>query len=97
MWLGYEQTLSIYPSSTQGRVCIIEGSEEGFRRFETGTVLENGDIRTSDRRFIIRSGNYLGIAGVYNGQPFVGSETALHNPKPLFIPSTSTLTTFPES
>ncbi|MBE9118566.1 hypothetical protein IQ249_22000 [Lusitaniella coriacea LEGE 07157] len=92
-----EQTLSIYPSSNLNQVCLIESNEEGFSRFASGTVLNNGEIRTSDRRFIICRENYLGIAGVYNGQPFVGGDIPLTNPRPLFVPSHTTLTTINES
>ena len=87
LWIGYEQTLSIYPSRNRNQVCLIEGNEEGSASFATGTVLPNGDIQASDRRFIIRSGNYLGIASVDYGQPNVGGETPLHSPYPLDDPS----------
>lgn len=86
-WSGYEQTLRIYPSRNRNQVCLIEANEEGTSSFATGTVLRNGDIQASDRRFIIRSGNHLGIASVYDGQPVVGGETPLHSPRPLDDPS----------
>ncbi|MBP0020367.1 MAG: hypothetical protein J7647_22785 [Cyanobacteria bacterium SBLK] len=80
MWVGYEQTVSIYPSDLRGRVCIIGNNEVGFSGFATGEVMNNTQIRTSDREFIIRSSDYLGIAGIYNGQPFIGDEIPYKNP-----------------
>ncbi|MGK7927843.1 MAG: hypothetical protein AB4290_21835 [Spirulina sp.] len=92
MWMGYEHILSIYPTSIQGKVCIVENSEVGFSQFTTGQVINNAEIRTRDRRFIIRSGSYLGVAGIYNGQPFVGGEIPLKTPFPLPVPTLLTFT-----
>ena len=92
MWVGYEQILSIYPSSIQGRVCIIENNEVGFSGFATGQILNNAEIRTSDRRFIIRTGSYLGVAGIYNSQPFVGGEIPFKTPLSLSMPNLLTFT-----
>ncbi|MEM9540619.1 MAG: hypothetical protein AAGA60_14090 [Cyanobacteria bacterium P01_E01_bin.42] len=91
IWVGYEQSVSIYPSSIQGRVCIVDRNEIGFSGFAIGEV-RNTRIRTSDRRFIIRSGDYLGIAGIYNDQPFIGDEIPYKTPRPLSVPDLLTFT-----
>lgn len=92
MWVGYEQTVSIYPSNLRGKVCIIGNNEIGFSGFATGEIINNTKIRTSDREFIIRSGDYLGIAGIYNSQPFIGDELPYRTPRPLSIPNLLTFT-----
>lgn len=91
MWSGYEQRLAIYPSSIQGQVCIIEISEVGFSHLATGMVVNNEEIRTSDRRFIIRNGTYLGSIGVYGDRAFLEGKIPWKTPYPLFVPSPSTL------
>ncbi|MDY6783497.1 MAG: hypothetical protein SW833_13305 [Cyanobacteriota bacterium] len=93
MWSGYGQTLSIYPSTTPGRVCVLEGGEGSFYGFTTGTVLSESEIRTRDRRVIVRSENYLGIVGIYNGKPHFGGEFPFRNPRPLPVPSQAMLPT----
>ncbi|MEC4868424.1 MAG: hypothetical protein SAJ11_20315 [Jaaginema sp. PMC 1078.18] len=95
-WVGYEERVTIYPTNTPNKVCIIEGNEEGFTAFTIGRVLSNGDLRTDNRKFIIRSGNYLASAGIYDNQIYTG-DLPLHSPRPPFVPSLSTLATLEET
>ena len=55
-WMGYEESIRIYPSSTQGKVCIInqfipESEGTGYS-FELGTV-DQGSIRTARNQALV--------------------------------------------
>ncbi|GET35507.1 hypothetical protein MiSe_02490 [Microseira wollei NIES-4236] len=83
-WSGYEESLSIYPSNTSGRVCLIYiGIQEA--ELSLGTV-SNGQIRTNRREVILKEGDYLGVASVRNNQPDIFVETPYHSPVSLPAP-----------
>jgi hypothetical protein len=54
--------------------------------FEGGYV-SNGQIYTNDQTIIFKQGNYLGIAGTYDGKPELFVTEPLHNPVPLQLPA----------
>ena len=83
-WSGYEEGLSIYPSNTRGRVCLIYiGIQEA--ELSLGTV-SNGQIRTNQREVILKEGDYLGVASVRNNQPDILVETPYSFPVSLRTP-----------
>lgn len=61
-WLGWEETRDIYPSTTDGQVCIIHtyGTEQAVS-FGLGNVL-NQRIYTDGGAVIFQQGNYVGVA-----------------------------------
>ena len=78
-WSGYEESLLIYPAITKGRVCIIyEGLGENELYF--GNVV-NGEIRTDEKRTIIKEGDYLAVASVRNNQPDIFVTPPYMNPR----------------
>ena len=83
-WSGYEESLSIYPSNTRGRVCLIYiGIQEAELRL--GTV-SNGQIRTNQRAVILKEGDYLGVVSVINNKPDIFVDTPYSFPLPLQAP-----------
>lgn len=83
-WSGYEESLSIYPSNTRGRVCLIYiGIQEAELSF--GTV-SNGQIRTNQREVILKQGDFLGVASVRNNKPDIFVETPYNFPVSLQAP-----------
>ncbi len=83
-WSGYEEGLSIYPSNTRGRVCLIYiGIQEA--ELSLGTV-SNGQIRTNQREVILKEGDYLGVASVRDNKPDIFVETPYSFPISLRSP-----------
>lgn len=83
-WSGYEEGLSIYPSNTRGRVCLIYiGIQEA--ELSLGTV-SNGQIRTNQREVILKEGDYLGVASVRDNKPDIFVETPYSFPVSLRSP-----------
>ncbi|WP_017293172.1 hypothetical protein [Geminocystis herdmanii] len=81
-WSGYEVVLSIYPSTTKNKVCIIN-TGEGFGSFSTGT-LSNGAIITNDGWAIITNQKYIATYGFENNQwIYYSGEVPLNSPMPL--------------
>jgi hypothetical protein len=81
-WSGYEVVLSIYPSTTKNKVCIIN-TGEGFGSFSTGT-LSNGAIITDDGWAIITNQKYIATYGFENNQwIYYSGEVPLNSPMPL--------------
>jgi len=80
-WSGAEESTSIYPSNTKGRVCLIWNGE-ATGSLSIGTV-SNSQIRTRDRSVFFKEGNYLGIATVKNNKADVTVELPLNNPRTL--------------
>lgn len=80
-WLGYEEGLSIYPSNTRGRVCLIyiAPTEAELR---LGTV-SNGQIRTTDGAILLQEGDYIAIAHVSDNQADIPVEIPYHSPRVL--------------
>jgi hypothetical protein len=61
-WVGWEQTMDIYPSTTDGQVCIISTYvTEQELGFELGNVL-NQRIYTEGGGVTFQQGNYVGNA-----------------------------------
>lgn len=98
---SYSQSLMIYPSNSSNRVCIIHGdypdgdSPTSFS-FTLGS-LSNGQIRLDGdlgRSIILKQGNHLGLAGVFNKKPEVFKYSF---PKPLQQPTASLLDKKPET
>lgn len=77
-WYGYEQALSIYPSTIKNQVCIIE-TGEGFGNFTTGT-LSNGAIITNNGRTIITNQKYIATYRFENNQWIYSNEVPLNSP-----------------
>ncbi len=59
-WSGWEETTDIYPSTTEGQVCIIYTSEPEAS-FSLGKVF-NQQIYTDRGEVIFQQGNYVGVA-----------------------------------
>lgn len=59
-WSGWEETMDIYPSTTEGQVCIIYTSEPEAS-FRLGNI-RNQRIYTDRSEVIFPEGNYVGIA-----------------------------------
>jgi hypothetical protein len=61
-WAGWEETMDIYPSTTEGQVCIIytDGTSQVVG-FELGNVL-NQRIYTEGGGVTFKQGNYVGDA-----------------------------------
>ncbi len=59
-WSGWEETTDIYPSKTEGQVCIIHTSEPEAS-FSLGQVF-NQRIYTDRGEVIFQQGNYVGVA-----------------------------------
>lgn len=87
-WQGYEESLSIYPSKTQNRVCLIWAGITDEETFVIGNFL-NGEIRGSDRKVIFRQGYYLGTAIITKNKPELNITIPLHSPRPLKLPKQS--------
>jgi hypothetical protein len=68
-WAAIEETIDIYPSTTDGQVCIIEAfsTPEPEVDFRLGNVL-NQQIYTNRDTVIIQQGNYAGVAGSNGNQ-----------------------------
>jgi len=60
-WSGWEETMDIYPSTTEGKVCMIYTSEPEAS-FRLGNI-RNQRIYTDRGGVIFKQGNYIGIAG----------------------------------
>jgi hypothetical protein len=72
-WSAIEESKMIYPSTTKGKVCIIEtfiGDQGTGVDFALGTVI-NGQVRVSDLTILIQQGNFLGTASTYQDQASV--------------------------
>jgi hypothetical protein len=85
-WTALEETKFIYPSGKKGQVCIIDTYLDGksvAAEFNLGTVA-NGRLRTSNRHILFVEGDFLGMAHVNRGKPYV-YEYAF--PKPLNHPA----------
>jgi hypothetical protein len=83
-WQGYEDGITIYPSKTKNRVCIIR-TGEGRGRFYLGTA-SKGRIYTNDFAVLFKQGRYLGEAVVINGKPSLNGNTPHNSPRPLERP-----------
>jgi hypothetical protein len=59
-WSGWEETMDIYPSTTEGQVCIIYTSEPEAN-FRLGNI-RNQRIYTDRGAVIFQQGNYVGVA-----------------------------------
>jgi hypothetical protein len=59
-WGAIEETMDIYPSTTEGQVCLIHTSEPEAS-FSLGNVF-NQQIYTGAGEVIIQQGNYAGVA-----------------------------------
>jgi hypothetical protein len=77
-WVGYEEGLGIYPSRTRGRVCLIYIGIQAAE-FSLGTVV-NGQIRTNQKEVILKQGEFLGIATVFNNKADIPVATPYHSP-----------------
>ena len=68
-WGAIEETMDIYPSTTEGQVCIISAFSTPNPEVELslGKVL-NQRIYTDAGKVIIQEGNYVGIAGKYENE-----------------------------
>lgn len=73
-YTSVEEGKSIYPSNTQGRVCIIDTFIKSVREnpaesygilFTVGSV-SDGTIRTSNNHVFIKKGDYLGDVSIRN-------------------------------
>ena len=80
-WQGYEDQITIYPSNTKNRVCIIS-TGEGRGRFYLGNI-SKGKIYTNNNTVLFRQGRYLGDAVVINGEPRLLGELPHNSPRPL--------------
>ncbi len=80
-WSGYEAGISIYPSNTKGRVCVVS-TNGGFGSIATG-IFSNGVIQTSRGEVIFKNGNYLGSALLKNGRFQGNYETPFKSPRVL--------------
>lgn len=60
-WSGWEETMDIYPSTTEGQVCMIYTSEPEAS-FRLGNI-RNQRIYTDRGGVTFKQGNYIGIAG----------------------------------
>lgn len=87
-WTAIEETKSIYPSRTKGRVCIIdtflpERRDSSGISFTLGTVA-NRVIRTDDKLILVKEGDFLGANFVTNGKANVYEYA---HPRPLKHPA----------
>ena len=80
-WSGYEAGISIYPSNTKGRVCVVS-TNGGYGSIATG-IFSNGAIQTSRGEVIFKNGNYLGSALLKNGIFQRNYETPFKSPRVL--------------
>jgi hypothetical protein len=80
-WSGYEQGLSIYPSTKKNSVCIVE-TGEGFGSFTSGT-LSNGVIVTNDGMAIVTNQKYIATYRFENNNWIYSNEVPLNSPMPL--------------
>jgi hypothetical protein len=63
-WSGWEETMNIYPSTTDGQACIIYTSEPEAN-FRLGNI-RNQRIYTDRGEVIFQQGNYVGVAWSHN-------------------------------
>jgi hypothetical protein len=70
-WMDY---VSIYPSRTQGTVCIIQASEVGEQTVRIdlaiGTVV-NGSVQTTAQQVLVLEQNTLGVASIKESRPII--------------------------
>lgn len=88
MWTAIEESKSIYPSSTKGRVCIVDTflADRGMGvSFSTATVVNNR-LRSNDKTVSIKEGNFLATAFVYQGKARIYEYA---HPRPLNNPATT--------
>ncbi|OLP15724.1 hypothetical protein BST81_24705 [Leptolyngbya sp. 'hensonii'] len=74
-WRAIEETKSIYPSRTRGRVCIVQHELPASIRdnglsLSFGTIA-NGQIQTEAFSILVRQGDFLGAAFVQNNHPYL--------------------------
>lgn len=85
-WVAIEETISIYPSRTPGKVCVIEtfipDDKASGMSFSLGEV-SGETIRTTDRLVLLRQGNFLASTFVYEQKPGLYE---YGNPRPLDDP-----------
>lgn len=71
IWASAAVILNIYPSNTQGRVCIIlegaDGDVNSHFEFKLGYAV-NGQLRTDSRSMIVRQGDSLGEISIESNQ-----------------------------
>ena len=94
-WAAIEETMDIYPSTTEGQVCIISAFSTPNPEVELslGKVL-NQRIYTDAGQVIIQEGNYVGITGKYE------NETSIYVYRlmaPAEVPRSSSLSAWHES
>jgi hypothetical protein len=87
-------SLSIYPSRTQGKVCIIQASEVGEQTVRIdlviGTVVK-GRVQTTAKQVLVLEQNTLGVASIKDSRPII---TAFQEPP---LPLLSAASALPES
>jgi hypothetical protein len=88
-WAAIEETMDIYPSTTEGQVCIISAFSTPNPEVELslGKVL-NQRIYNDAGSFIIQEGNYVGIAGKYENKTSIYVYRLI---APAEVPSNSSL------
>jgi hypothetical protein len=86
-WTAIEESMSIYPSTTQGQICIIEiflADQGSGVSFSTAIVAGNR-LRANDQTVKIKEGEFLGSAFVVQGKPGIYEYA---HPRPLDNPGT---------
>ncbi|TYQ30950.1 tetratricopeptide repeat protein [Pseudanabaena sp. UWO310] len=95
-WAGFEEGLSIYPSTTKGQVCVVEtflgGRDDGIqKRIGVATVLDGRLLVTGEsgkklivrKKGVLRSGIESEFIAQYSGTNARNTVMAYSLPKPL--------------
>jgi hypothetical protein len=82
-WSGYEHTITVYPSASKSKVCIVT-SGEGFGNVQVSEI-RSGLLRYYADFFLWRQGRYLGMERFDGSTSGFPSDIPHNNPRPLEV------------